>query len=81
MTALPSTANVAVQQGRYLGLSLNMTLHEADLRKLFHELDEDHSGYLDNKELRKGLRRLGIPASKVREKNSQQILTFFSERN
>jgi Ca2+-binding EF-hand superfamily protein len=42
-----------------------MTLHESDLRKLFHELDEDHSGFLDQKELRKGLRKLGIPATRV----------------
>ena len=57
MTSLPSTAQVAVQQGSYLATSLNNTLREQDLRKLFHDLDIDKSGALDINELRKGLRK------------------------
>jgi len=69
LTALPSTAQVAQQQGHYLAGALNHTLREQQMRKLFAELDADKSGYLDEKEIRLGLRKLRLPSSKkaVRE--------------
>eukprot|EP01114_Cavostelium_apophysatum_P017856 TRINITY_DN5395_c0_g1_i5.p1 TRINITY_DN5395_c0_g1~~TRINITY_DN5395_c0_g1_i5.p1 ORF type:complete len:672 (+),score=187.68 TRINITY_DN5395_c0_g1_i5:118-2133(+) len=65
ITSLPSTAQVAQQEGRYLGQSLNHTLKESEVRALFHELDVDHNLTLDEKEIRRGLRRLQLPHTKT----------------
>eukprot|EP01119_Soliformovum_irregulare_P018693 TRINITY_DN5782_c0_g1_i2.p1 TRINITY_DN5782_c0_g1~~TRINITY_DN5782_c0_g1_i2.p1 ORF type:complete len:563 (+),score=181.79 TRINITY_DN5782_c0_g1_i2:136-1689(+) len=65
ITSLPTTAQCAQQQGRYIGVSLNNTLREADLRKLFHELDVNHNGSLDKIEVKKGLQKLKLPANRV----------------
>lgn len=61
-----ASALTASSAGRYIAHSLNHTLRESDVRKLFKQLDEDHSGHLDAKEIRRGLRKLGLPATKVR---------------
>jgi Ca2+-binding EF-hand superfamily protein len=65
VTSFPTTAQVAQQQGRYLAQAFNSTLREEDVKKIFHEIDQDKNGTLDKKELKKGLRRLGIPVSNV----------------
>lgn len=65
ITSFPATAQVAQQQGRYLGSSLNQIFKESDVRSLFKELDTDKSGHLDPKEVRKGLRKLMLPCTKV----------------
>lgn len=65
ITSLPSSAQSAVQQGSYLASSLNKVLREKEVKKLFEELDEDKSGLLDADEIKKGLKKLGLPFSKV----------------
>lgn len=65
VTSLPKTAGVAFQQGKYLADSFNTILTEKEIMDLFKELDTDHSGELDFKELKKGLKKLGLPSSTV----------------
>jgi NADH dehydrogenase len=65
LTSLPASAQTAQQQGRYLALALNNTLREEELQALFKKLDVDNSGGLDAREIRKGLKMLGLPSSKV----------------
>eukprot|EP00027_Filamoeba_sp_ATCC50430_P008181 CAMPEP_0168556020 /NCGR_PEP_ID=MMETSP0413-20121227/8655_1 /TAXON_ID=136452 /ORGANISM="Filamoeba nolandi, Strain NC-AS-23-1" /LENGTH=680 /DNA_ID=CAMNT_0008586929 /DNA_START=1 /DNA_END=2039 /DNA_ORIENTATION=+ len=64
ITSFPATAQVAQQQGRYIGASLNQIFKESDVRALFKELDADKSGHLDASEVRTGLRKLMLPCSK-----------------
>ncbi|PRP75039.1 pyridine nucleotide-disulfide oxidoreductase family protein [Planoprotostelium fungivorum] len=64
LTCFPATAQTAQQQGKYLAGALNSVLKESDVKKLFRELDEDGTGYLEWKEIKKGLRKLGLNTSK-----------------
>jgi len=64
LTSFPSTAQTAYQQGRYLASSLNMVMKESEVKRLFKTLDEDGSGFLEVKEIRRGLRKLGLRYTK-----------------
>jgi len=73
MTSFPSSAQTAYQQGKYLGQALNNILRPAEVKRLFKELDEDGSGHLDSNEIKKGLKKLGLP-------NSDKAVTEFIQQ-
>ncbi len=64
-TSFPTTAQTAQQQGAYVASAFNIILRDKDVRKLFKELDEDQSGGLDAKEVKKGMKKLGLVMKKV----------------
>lgn len=63
LTGMPTSAQTAQQEGAYVALSLNNSLTEKQVRRLFHSLDTDGSQTLDAAEVAAGTARLGLPSS------------------